>query len=54
MEQHSEIAAALMILIGYYSIMMIACIVQAKSTKKVVTPLYIHHHNGHSRSTKEI
>ncbi|MGZ3750258.1 MAG: hypothetical protein ACXVJB_00895 [Mucilaginibacter sp.] len=49
MGQHSEIAAALMILIGYYSIMMIACIVQAKTKKKTIARGYSHHRNDYSR-----
>jgi hypothetical protein len=36
MAQHSEIAAGLIILIGYYSIMMIASIIQAKAAKKAI------------------
>lgn len=49
MGQQSEIAAALMILIGYYSIVMIGCIVQSTTKKKPSARGYSHQRNEYSR-----
>jgi hypothetical protein len=45
MGQHPQIVAALIILTGYYSLMMIAYIARAKAAKKTVVRRYSNQHN---------
>jgi hypothetical protein len=46
MESQSQILIALIILIGYYSLMMILCIIQQKS-KKGMVPAHVVRSTGH-------